>query len=251
MLDALWWDTEHVPSCPADNDPSVAVAAYVNHSDNPHSMDQAIARFGSKGNLIVAINSHANANANVLDVENGAVNPSDKTSIVNWVAEQREAGTIAPTIYMNSSTWPLIKSYFPVNAYPWWWVANWKTPPEPGPWPGATAGHQYGGTGGYDLSTMTDEWVDEFMTAPTVAEIWAQPIVVPHMWDTNPDRVNYNGSQPASWVLSQVLSIVTASTCTQNADGSITVAKVGSGQGGTFSLQDLINVLNAPGYKES
>lgn len=213
MVDALRWD--FVGPCPADNDQSIIVAAYVNHPDNPDSLAQAIARFPH--NPIVTINSHADAHANILDVENGAVSPSDKTTIVNWVAGQRKVG-ISPTIYMNQSTWPLIKSYFQ-NGPPMWWVAKWDGQQVI---PTGANGKQYGGDGGhFDQSIMLDSWLGSIMPLTDADEpiISAGVSGAPITWG--------DGTEPLNTMINNILLGV------QDTQAKVTQLLENSGGGGT------------------
>lgn len=247
MLDSL-----HPLNIPADTPTDVMIAAYRGHSDNLNSYAQACERFPD--HIVVSINSHANANAQVLDVENGAVDPRDESDIVNWVAIQRSIGG-DPIIYVQLSNWALIQSYFPTNP-PQWWVAYWEyADGRPIEIPEGAIGVQYANSdhatppGAYDSSMMADyiKGIDMPQPeAPTVAEIWSAPIVVPPMWDSN-----HTGNQEARWVLSQCLSVLTAALCTQAADGTVTVVKVGTGSGGGITVADLISTLNETSLKVS
>lgn len=145
MYDALY------PSgIPAGTAPDILIAAYVDNTDNPHSIDQAIARFPR--NKIVTISSHANAPAMILDVERGAVDPTDKRTIRNWIAKQRAAGG-NPIIYCNTSTWPSVKALFDGVPTPQWWAAEWGNSQVI---PLGAVGLQWTGKPGYDISVMED-----------------------------------------------------------------------------------------------
>jgi len=91
----------------------------------------------------------------VLDVEPGNATPAES---VDWVLMRRRAGA-DPTVYMNTSTWPTVRSAFAARnvAEPHYWVAQYDgvaTLPA-----GAHAKQYYNNDqAGYDLSVVADYW---------------------------------------------------------------------------------------------
>ena len=144
MLDALF--PNDIPLAAAL--PGNLIAAYLGHASNPQSYAQAVARF--PGHQIVSIASTNAVDAQILDVERGAVDPSDFTTMNTWCARQRARG-VTPTIYCNVSTWPGVYPHIvgPVN----WWAANWNNGPVI---PSNSVGVQYSGQPGFDISVLID-----------------------------------------------------------------------------------------------
>lgn len=129
--------------------PGDLIAAYVGHSSNPESFDQAVQEFGSS-HQVVSIAAKTHHDAQILDVEHGAVEPTDYPTMNAWCVRQRARG-VFPTIYANSSTWPTVKPHI-VGAVNWW-AANWSHGPTI---PAGAVGVQYTGHAGYDISVMND-----------------------------------------------------------------------------------------------
>lgn len=143
MLDSLYPLNIPVPQ-PA----GTLIAAYLGHNANPDSYAQAVARF--PGHQVVSIAAHNAVDAQVLDIESGAVDPGDYATINTWCAKQRTRG-VKPTLYMNTATKPGVS---PHVVGPWnWWAANWSGGPNIPP---GAIGVQYDGKPGYDISIMLD-----------------------------------------------------------------------------------------------
>lgn len=199
---------------PAPQPAGVLIGAYVGHSGNPQSYQQAVDRF--PGHQIVSIAAKSHWDAQILDVESGAVEPGDYTTINTWCVRQRDRG-VKPTIYANESTWPALFPHI-IGAVNWW-AANWSN----GPFiPHGAVGIQYGSVGASDVSIMLDyiEGID--MSSPS--DFWAYPINVP---GGTPD------TQPAysiqSSMAQQVSALATANAVTQG------------------KLDDIIKLLSTPG----
>lgn len=169
MLDALYPNNIPVPQ-PA----GTIIAAYLGHASNPQSYAQAVARF--PGHQVVSIASHNAVDAQILDIENGAVDPTDYTTINAWDARQLARG-VHPTHYCNTSTYPTIVPHLLVLSN--WWAAKWGGGATV---PAGAVGVQYDGAPGFDISTMFDHipGIDSESTTPTeddMIEIW---------WSTQP-----------------------------------------------------------------
>jgi hypothetical protein len=167
MLDALYPDD--IPLSYVL--PTDLIAGYLGHASNPQSYQQAVDRFPN--NQIVSIASHNAVDAQILDIENGAVDPGDYTTINTWNSRQLARG-VYPSNYCNESTWPLV--YPHLTMRPNWWAADWnKGPVLPGaPYP--ASGVQYTGLPGFDISTMLDfiegiDTVSEPFTPAQLAQI--------------------------------------------------------------------------------
>lgn len=112
------------------------------------------ARFPNSVKVRVAVFSQTN-DGHVLDVEPGNATPAQS---VDWVLMRRSAG-VDPSVYMNTSTWPTVRSAFQARgvAEPHYWVAqydNVATIPA-----GAVAKQYYNNNAlGYDLSIVADSW---------------------------------------------------------------------------------------------
>jgi hypothetical protein len=111
-------------------------------------------RFPHSVKVRVAVFSTTN-DGQVLDVEPGNATPAQS---VDWVLMRRRAG-VDPTVYMNMSTWPTVRSAFQARgvAEPHYWVAEYdgvETIPA-----GAVAKQYYNNNDlGYDLSVVADYW---------------------------------------------------------------------------------------------
>lgn len=174
MLDCLNPLTQTPAAIPTD----YIVAAYLGHAGNPQSYQQAVDKFPL--NRIVSIASHNAVDADILDIEGGAVDPGDKATILDWCARQRNR-LINPTVYVNTSTWPQIRAYFNADTMPMWWAANWSHGPN---LPPGSSGIQYGSIPqGADVSLMLDSWYGSIhvtmvdLTPAAIAaigqEVWA------------------------------------------------------------------------------
>lgn len=129
------------------------VAGYVDgHYKN---VDALYKRFPHAVVVGIAVNSHTN-DGHVLDVESGDATP---TEAVQWVIMRRHAGK-DPTVYTNSSEWPLVKEAFRAAGVtgPHYWIAQWDGDTTiPG---GAVAKQYKTGTrdNHYDTSSVHDYW---------------------------------------------------------------------------------------------
>lgn len=144
----VMYDALEPNGIPLNIEAGALVAGYVDNTSVPDSYARMVKRFPNYRH--VSISSHARNAAQVLDVERGAVDPSDRATIVNWVNQQLSGGG-KPIIYANTSTWPQVRSYF--TTPPQWWEANWNGQRVINP---GTVGHQLAGEPGYDLSVMLD-----------------------------------------------------------------------------------------------
>jgi hypothetical protein len=83
--------------------PSTAplVASYV---DGFGGYTQAVALFGASKVLSISV---GNNDADIADVESGAMTPSD---LPGWIARQVARGVARPVVYCNESTWPSVKA---------------------------------------------------------------------------------------------------------------------------------------------
>jgi hypothetical protein len=96
----------------------------------------------------------------VLDVETGDATPADAPG---WVQMRRADNQVRPTVYMNASTWPAVRTQFQTRHIPEpdYWVAQYDgNPAIP---PGAVAkqylGYPNGGSpGNYDVSSTDGIW---------------------------------------------------------------------------------------------
>lgn len=112
------------------------------------------ARFPNSVKVRVAVFSQTN-DGHALDVEPGNATPAQS---VDWVLMRRRAG-VDPTVYMNTSTWPTVRSSFQSRgvAEPHYWVAQYDGVASiPG---GAVAKQYYNNNDlGYDLSVVANYW---------------------------------------------------------------------------------------------
>ena len=112
------------------------------------------ARFPRSVKVRIAVFASTN-DGHVLDVEPGNATPAQS---VDWVLMRRRAGA-DPTVYMNTSTWPTVRSSFQARrvAEPHYWVAQYDDRaviPS-----GAIAKQYYNNDSlGYDLSIVADHW---------------------------------------------------------------------------------------------
>lgn len=109
----------------------------------------------------------------ILDVEQGNATPAQS---VDWALMRRKAG-IDPTVYMNTSTWPVVRSAFQARgvAEPHYWVAQYDGVASI---PAGAIGKQYENNegAGWDRSVVADHWpgIDP-PTAATPASTTATP----------------------------------------------------------------------------
>lgn len=105
------YDSTNPASIPAGAE---LVAAYV---DGFGGYTAAVARFGAAKVVSISV---GNNNADVADVENGAMTPGD---LPGWIARQQARGIKRPVVYCNESTWPSVKSAVG-GADVSYWIAN-------------------------------------------------------------------------------------------------------------------------------
>ena len=132
------------------------VAGYI---DGPYTWSAADwHRFAGKTCVRITVTAAAN-DGDVLDVETGDATPQQAPG---WVLMRRAAGA-DPSVYMNGSTWPSVRSAFASQGVrePHYWVAFYDGGHDPAIPPGAVA-HQYADPatsgGHYDLSSVADYW---------------------------------------------------------------------------------------------
>jgi len=105
------YDSTNPASIPAG---AQLVAAYV---DGFGGYSAAVARFGAAKVVSISV---GNNNADVADVESGAMTPGD---LPGWIARQQARGVKRPVVYCNESTWPSVKAAVG-NASVSYWIAN-------------------------------------------------------------------------------------------------------------------------------
>lgn len=112
------------------------------------------ARFPNSVKVRIAVFSSTN-DGEVLDVEPGDATPAES---VDWVLMRRRAGA-DPTVYMNTSTWPTVRSAFSARnvAEPHYWIAQYDGVAS---LPSDAVAKQYynNNQAGYDLSVVADYW---------------------------------------------------------------------------------------------
>ncbi|HEU5355959.1 MAG TPA: hypothetical protein VFU65_15910 [Actinocrinis sp.] len=112
------------------------------------------ARFPNSVKVRIAVFSSTN-DGEVLDVEPGNATPAES---VDWVLLRRRAG-VDPTVYMNTSTWPTVRSAFSARgvAEPHYWIAQYDGVAS---LPAGAVAKQYynNNQAGYDLSVVADYW---------------------------------------------------------------------------------------------
>ena len=126
------------------------VAGYVDGTYRWSTADWA--RFPNAVKLQIAV--HATTVADILDVETG--NDMTPSHWVSWVRLCRTAGR-RPTVYMNGSTWPSVRSAFRSAgvAEPDYWVAQYDGNPAI---PAGAVAKQYATNNDYDTSSALDSW---------------------------------------------------------------------------------------------
>jgi hypothetical protein len=112
------------------------------------------ARFPRSVKVRIAVFANTN-DGEVLDVEPGNATPAES---VDWVLMRRRAGA-DPTVYMNTSTWPQVRSAFHARGVtePHYWVAQYDGVAAI---PADAVAKQYYNNNqlGYDLSAVADYW---------------------------------------------------------------------------------------------
>ncbi|MGH3437143.1 MAG: hypothetical protein ACRDRN_11830 [Sciscionella sp.] len=142
----------------------------------PHAVKVRIAVFGDTDD------------GHVLDVEPGNATPAQS---VDWVLMRRRAGA-DPTVYMNATTWPVVRSAFMARgvAEPHYWVAQYDGVAAI---PAGAVGKQHTNdqAAGWDLSSVADYWpgVDP---APV-------PAPVPHPLEDEMSTTSIGGRAGLSW----------------------------------------------------
>jgi hypothetical protein len=94
----IMYDSTNPSAIPAN---AQLVAAYV---DGYGGYSAAVARFGASKVVSISV---ANNDADVADVENGAMTPAD---LPGWIERQVARGVKRPGVYCNQSTWPSVKA---------------------------------------------------------------------------------------------------------------------------------------------
>lgn len=126
------------------------VAGYVDGAYRWSDTDWA--RFPNAVKVRIAVFGTTN-DGHVLDVELGNATPAQS---VDWVLMRRRAGA-DPTVYMNTATWPQVRSAFQARsvAEPHYWVAQYDGVASI---PAGAIGKQYFNDDslGYDLSIVAD-----------------------------------------------------------------------------------------------
>jgi hypothetical protein len=134
------------------------VAAYIDHTANPHSYDQAVAKFPNA--IHVKISVKATIGADVLDCETSTgITPAMCPA---WVKVSRAAGG-DPTIYCNQNNgWAAVRKAFQQAGVPepHYWVANYDGNPAI---PAGAVAKQYTdldahGVNTYDTSSVVEGW---------------------------------------------------------------------------------------------
>jgi hypothetical protein len=120
------------------------VAAYV---DGYGGYSAAVARFGASKVVSISV---GNNDADVADVETGAMTPAD---LPGWLTRQRARGIARPGVYCNQSTWPAVKVAVAGTAVAYW-IAD---PAGPALIAGADAA-QNTWTGTWDSSVCQPSW---------------------------------------------------------------------------------------------
>lgn len=158
MIDALY------PNSIPQGTSCDIIAAYIDHSSNPHSYDQAVTRFPKAIHL--KISTRGTVGAHVLDYEHSTViGKQPPSACVTWVLESRKAG-IDPTIYCNQMDpdkgWSAIKAAFDhANVpQPHYWVAKYDGNPAI---PAGAVAKQFTdldqhGVNTYDTSSTISSW---------------------------------------------------------------------------------------------
>jgi len=196
----------------ASNIPTTAamVAGYVDQIKLPPWTAADWARFPNA--VKVEIVKKATSDwGDVLDVEPGDATPAEAPG---WVAMRRRSGA-DPTVYCNSSTWPLVRAAFQNQGVPepHYWIAKYDgVATIPAGWSAlGCVAKQYGGDvpGGYDLSCVADLWPGVDSGQPAPAPTPANPSgvelmerkIVPASPSTTSVRLLLSGSPGAAIVI--------------------------------------------------
>lgn len=132
----IMYDSTNPASIPAS---AALVASYV---DGYGGYTAAVARFGASKCVSVSVE---NNDADVADVETGAMTPGD---LPGWIARQKARGVARPGVYCNASTWASVKTAVGAASVSYW-IADWTG--SPFTLTGADA-VQYASEAEYDLS---------------------------------------------------------------------------------------------------
>jgi hypothetical protein len=135
------YDSTEPSAIPSD---AALVASYV---DGYGGYTAAVARFGAAKCISISVQ---NNDADVADVESGAMTPAD---LPGWISRQQARGVAKPVVYCNASTWPSVKSAVG-DANVSYWIADWTDNPTQ-TLEGADA-VQYQSESSYDLSYVLD-----------------------------------------------------------------------------------------------
>lgn len=126
---------------------------YAGYIDGAYAnVAQIRARFPHATVVDIAVFSSTNG-GHVLDVENGDATPNEAPG---WV-QRRRAADVDPSVYCNSSTWPVVRSAFQAAgiAEPHYWIAQYDNDPTI---PAGAVAKQYTDNGPYDSSSVADIW---------------------------------------------------------------------------------------------
>ena len=164
------YDAIDVAAIPAD---AALVASYV---DGYGGYNSAVARFGAAKCVSISVQ---NNNADVADVETGAMTPAD---LPGWIARQQARGIARPVVYCNASTWPSVKAAVGAAKVSYW-IAEWTG--SPFTLAGADA-VQYVSDSSYDLSYV----LDTFPFYPGAPAPTPTPTTLPTIQDGSIDPVN-------------------------------------------------------------
>ena len=115
-MTVVMYDSTNPADIPAN---AALVASYV---DGFGGYDAAVSRFGA--NKVVSI-SVANHDADVADVESGAMSPDD---LPGWLERQYARGVARPGVYCSLSVWPAVKAAVGTRKVSYW-VADWRGSP--------------------------------------------------------------------------------------------------------------------------
>jgi hypothetical protein len=153
MYDAVDWQS--IP------DWAAAVAGYVNGAISTWPK-AAWDHFGSLGIPALRIDVIGNSpgNSDVLDIERGDVDPSDATTIGNWLSAKLAAGGPLPKLYCNTSSIAAVRVSAGGKPFKWW-AAHYTGVAHQEPGADATqwTDPSTGSGGDYDLSLCTGDFL--------------------------------------------------------------------------------------------
>jgi hypothetical protein len=171
MIDAL-----HPNNIPQGTTCDIA-AAYIDHTSNPDSFSQMVAKFPKAIHLKISV--QGTVGAHILDYERSTtIGHQAPSACVTWAVASRKAG-IDPTIYCNQldseKGWPAIRAAFN-NArvpQPHYWVANYDGNPAI---PAGAIAKQYTdldphGINTYDTSSTVSNWPTTLEDDVSAAEV--------------------------------------------------------------------------------